>query len=92
MLMALHVHLFWRWKDLMEAQENTPDPISKAGSSPSASKSSRHNARSKLYWGGTKRRLVAYLGVIVLAALAGCISVYWYAVSVLDSALSFLKP
>jgi hypothetical protein len=47
----------------------------------------------QLRWGGgTKRRLAAWLGVILLAAIAGSISVYWYAVSVLDSALSFLKP
>ncbi len=76
----------------MEAQQNTPDQIFKAGSSPSTSKCSRHSARSKLRWGGAKQRFAAYMGVILLAAIAGCISVYWYAVSVLDTALSFLKP
>ena len=76
----------------MEAQKNMPHQITKPGPSLVASKCSRHNARSKLRWGRAKRRLAAYAGVILLAVIAGYISLYFYAISVLDSALSFLKP
>ena len=35
---------------------------------------------------------MAYTAVIVLTAIAGLTGLYCYAVSILDSALSFFKP
>jgi hypothetical protein len=90
---APHVRLFLASDQrLVEAQKNTPNEIMKPGSSLLPSKSWRHKALSKLRRVGAKRRLAAYMGVILLAAIAGWICLYRYAVSILDSALTFLKP
>jgi hypothetical protein len=50
------------------------------------------NAPSEIRGSKTKRRIAVYTGVTLLAAITGFMWLYNYAVSVLDSALSFLKP
>ena len=50
------------------------------------------NAPSEIRGSKAKRRIAVYTGVTLLAAITGFMCLYNYAVSVLDSALSFLKP
>lgn len=49
-------------------------------------------APSKIRQTKAKPGIAVYAGVTLLAALTGFILLYNYAVSVLDSALSFFKP
>jgi hypothetical protein len=64
------------------------------GSTPSLviSECPQCNAPSEIRWSKAKRRIAVYAGVTLLAAITGFMWLYNYAVSVLDSALSFLKP
>jgi hypothetical protein len=50
------------------------------------------NAPSDIRGSKAKRRIAVYTGVTLLATITGFMWLYNYAVSVLDSALSFFKP
>jgi hypothetical protein len=72
---------------------NMSDLIMGSTSSVEILQRSEEKRASKIRWSKTKRRIVVYTGVtLVAAAITGFIWLYSYAVSVLDSALSFFKP
>jgi hypothetical protein len=76
----------------MQTLLNVADEIT--GSTPLliGSESPECNAPSEIRRSKAKRRIAVYAGVTLLAAITGFMWLYSYAVSALDSALSFLKP
>jgi hypothetical protein len=76
----------------MQTLINVTDEITESIPSLVVSECPRGNAPSKIRSTKAKPRIAVYAGVTLLAAITGFVLLYNYAVSVLDSALSFFEP